>query len=56
MCCAVYSHGIVGPCFFENEEGRTVNMNAERYKVRLETLLRTELHPRQQDFLLFQQD
>ena len=31
-------------------------MNAERYKATLETFLRDELHPRQQDLLWFQQD
>jgi hypothetical protein len=38
----IYSHTII-----ENEEGRTVTINAERYKLMLETFLRTELHPRQ---------
>ena len=51
--CAAYSHGIIGPYFFENEEGRTVTV---RHKVMLETFLRSELHPRQQDLLWFQQD
>ena len=54
--CAVSSHGIIGPYFFENEEGRTVTVNAEQYKVMLETFLHNELHPHQQDLLWFQQD
>jgi hypothetical protein len=29
VCCEVYSHGVIGPHFFENEEGPTVTMNAE---------------------------
>jgi hypothetical protein len=35
--CEVYSHGIIGPYFLENAEGHTVTVNAERYKVMLET-------------------
>ena len=54
--CPVYSHGIIGPYLFDNEEGRTVSVHAERHKVLLETFLRSELHPRQQDLLWFQQD
>jgi hypothetical protein len=30
--------------------------NAERYKIMPETFLRSQLHPRQQDMLCFQQD
>jgi len=56
VCCAVYSHDISSPYFFENEEEPTVNANAELYKVMLKTLLRIELHPHQQDLLCFQQD
>jgi len=54
--CAVYSHDIIGPYFFENEEGRTLTVHEERHKVMLETFLRIDLHPRQQDLLCFQQD
>jgi hypothetical protein len=39
-----------------NAEGRTVTVNAERYKVVPQKFLRSELHPRQQDLLCFQQD
>jgi len=46
--CEVNSHDITGPYFFENEKGCTVTMNAERYKVMLETFLYIELHSRQQ--------
>ena len=52
----VWNHGIIGPYFFENEEGPTVTVNAERYKIMIETFLCIELHPRQQDLLWFQQD
>jgi hypothetical protein len=43
MWCAVYSHGITGAYFFENEEERTVNVDAERYNVLLETFVRIDL-------------
>jgi len=48
VLCDVYSHGIIGPYFFENEERRTVTVNAQRHKRILETFLPIELHPRQQ--------
>jgi hypothetical protein len=51
--CEVYSHGIIGPYFFENAKRHTVTVNAQRYKVMLLTFLHTELHPRQQDLLWF---
>ena len=56
VCCAVSWHGVIGPYFFENAEGRTVAVNAKRYEVKLETFLRSEFHPHQQDVLWFQQD
>jgi hypothetical protein len=45
-----------GPFFFENAEGQTVTLNAEQYKVMLETFLQNELRPRQLNLLWFQQD
>ena len=51
VSCAVYSRGTICPYFFENEEGHTVTVRAERYKVMLETFQPNELHPRQQDLL-----
>jgi hypothetical protein len=44
--CEVYSHDIIGPYFLENEEGPTVTLNAEQYKVMVATFLSIELHPR----------
>jgi len=48
MWCEVYSRG---PYFFQNAKGCTVTVNAEQFKVILETFLRSELHPCQQDLL-----
>ena len=33
----IWSHGIIGPFFFEDEEGATVTINSERYVQMLET-------------------
>ena len=38
--CAISSHGIIGPNFFENVKGHTATANAEQYKVMLETFMR----------------
>lgn len=56
MWCAVPSYCMIGPYFFENVEGRTVSVNARRYKVMLETFLRNEVRPLQLDFLWFQKN
>jgi hypothetical protein len=47
VCCAVYCYGIIGPYFFETEEGCTVSVNVERYKVMSEIFLAIELYLRQ---------
>jgi len=49
--CAVSTHGIIGSYCFENVKGCTVNVNAERYKVMLGTILCIGLHSHQQDLL-----
>ena len=54
--CAVSTHGIIWHYFFQNADGHTVTVNAERYKVMLETYLHNELHSLHQDLLWFQQD
>lgn len=47
---------IICPYLFENAEGPTVTVNAERYKVTLESFLRNVLHTHQVHFLRFRQD
>jgi hypothetical protein len=54
--CAISSEDTVGPNFFENAEEHAVTVNAEWYKVMLETVLQNELSPHQLDLLWFQQD
>jgi hypothetical protein len=39
MRCEVYSNGVIDPYFFENVDGHTGTVHAERYKVMLETFL-----------------
>jgi hypothetical protein len=41
--CANSPHGNTGSFFFDNSEGRTVNLNAERYIVMLGTFLRNDI-------------
>jgi hypothetical protein len=53
---AVSTHGIICHYSFENAGGHTVTVNAERYKVMLETYLHNELHSLHQDLLWFQKD
>jgi len=53
VLCEVYTHGIIGPHFFENAKDRTVTVNANRPKFVPETFLRNELHSLQ---LWFQKD
>lgn len=56
--CATTPHGIIGPYFYENENGETVTVNAERYCQMLNTFLRPELRRLQLDLenVFFQQD
>jgi hypothetical protein len=42
--------------FFEDKEGQTVTVNAERYMAMLEEFMRNELNPRQLNSPWFQQD
>jgi hypothetical protein len=54
--CAVSSYVITGPFCSENDDGHNLNVNTVWYKVMLETFQCSELHPRQQHLLWFQQD
>lgn len=52
--CAVSSSTIIGPYFFENEDGQAVTVNSQRYRHMLQTFLVPELH--EHENLWFQQD
>jgi hypothetical protein len=41
--CGVASFGVIGPYFFEDEAGRAVTVNSDRYTEMLSTFLETEL-------------
>jgi hypothetical protein len=45
MWCAVSSHDIIGPYFFENAEGLTVIVKTVRHTFMLEIFLGNELRP-----------
>ena len=42
-CCEFWSRGLIGPFFFENEEGETVTVNGDRYRARLIEFLFTKI-------------
>jgi hypothetical protein len=54
--CAILSHDIIGPQCFEIVEGCTATVNADGFKVMLETFLQNELHFHWLNFLWLQQD
>ena len=41
--CGFWSRGIIGPFFFENEQGEAVSVNGERYRVMLNEFLFTKI-------------
>lgn len=54
--CGIWAGGVIGPYFFENEEGATVTVNAERYRGMLTDFLWPRLDDMDVDNLYFQQD
>ena len=48
--------GIIGPYFFEDSDGHSVTVNANRYMDMLQSFLIPELRARQLDNIWFQQD
>ena len=41
--CGITSTRVIGPYFFEDEDGKTVTVNSERYRAMIETLIRQEV-------------
>ena len=41
--CGFWSRGIIGPFFFENEQGEAVAVNGDRYWAMLNEFLRTKI-------------
>ena len=58
MWCAISAHGIIGPYFFEGDDGVSVTVNAERYNHMLETFFLLEMRRRNWNMARawFQQD
>ena len=46
MWCAISAQGIIGPYFFESDDGVSVTVNAEHYNHMLETFFLPELRRR----------
>lgn len=54
--CAVGMSGIIGPYFFEDEDGRALTVYSDRYVTMLQDFVRPELQARQLNNIWFQQD
>ncbi|GFT92195.1 transposase [Trichonephila clavipes] len=54
--CALSAGGIIGPYFFENDEGHNVTVNGDRYRVMITNFFIPELNNHDVQELWFQQD
>lgn len=54
--CGLWSGGIIGPYFFENEEGVAVTVNGDRYRAMLRTFLWPTVRAMNLGNMWFQQD
>ena len=52
--CGFWSGGIIGPCFFENEQGAAVTVNSERYRAMLNEFLFPKIEEDDVDDIWFQ--
>ena len=52
----VWSRGIIGPFFFENEQGESITVNGDRYRAMLNEYLFTYIEEEDIDNIRFQQD
>ena len=43
VCCGFWSRGIIGPFFFENEQGEAVTVNGDCYRAMLNEFLFTKI-------------
>ena len=53
--CGFWSGGIIGPFFFENEEGTAVTINDERYRAMLSKFFFKQIEEEDLDNIWFQQ-
>ena len=54
--CGFWSRDIIGPCFFENEQGEAVTVNGNRYRAILNEFLFTKIEEVDIGNIWFQQD
>lgn len=54
--CGFWSGGIIGPFFFENEEGASVTVNGEHYRAMLSDFFFEQIEEEDLDDIWFQQD
>ena len=54
--CGFWSRGIIGPFFFENEQGEAVTVNGDRYRAMLNEFLFTKIEEGDIGNIWFQQD
>lgn len=54
--CALWSGGIIGPYFFENDEGQTVTVKGDRYGRMLTEFFWPQIEDMDTDNMWFQQD
>jgi len=54
--CGFWSGGIIGPFFFENEQGAAVTVNGKRYRAMLTEFLLLKFEEEDTDDIWFQQN
>ena len=54
--CGFWSGSIIGPFFFENEQGESVTVNGDRYRVMMNEFLFTKIEEEDIGNIWFQQD
>ncbi|GFX60693.1 transposable element Tc3 transposase [Trichonephila clavipes] len=54
--CVLWAGGIIGPCFFKNDEGHNVTVNGDRYRATITNFFIPELNNHDVQELWFQQD
>ena len=54
--CGFCSRGIIGPFFFENEQGEALTVKDDRYRATLNEFLFTKIEEKDIDNIWFQQD
>ena len=56
VLCGFWSRGIIGPFFFENEQGEAITVNGDRYRAMLNEFVFTKIEGKDIGNIWFQQD